>query len=123
MSDPSVVVLGAAAGPRLEAFREALARLRKPAAFVSYEAFLTNPATLENVLSPNTILRFDSPDGDEASRYALNQLGAEAAAKAGFAIFEGRALNCLMEHYGAVGSLFGWFVQPCGRRCVGECSR
>ena len=105
MRQPPIVVLGAASGPRAEAFRAALARLGEPPVeFLSYERFLGDPALLADMLQPGAIVRFDSPDRERASLYALYRAGAEAAALAGFPVFTGPALDGILDRRGPIGS-------------------
>ena len=84
MRPPLIVVLGAATGPRAEAFRAALSRLVQPQAeFLSYERFLRNPGALAALLQAGTIVRFDSPDRERESLCAIYQAGAASAAAGG----------------------------------------
>lgn len=99
-----IAVLGAAAGPRADSFRAALSRFGSCAAFFSYDAFLRQPEALEAALSPEAVLRFDSPDRETASLKALYRLGTVAAAEAGYAVLEGSALDARLAEPGAIGS-------------------
>lgn len=100
-----IVVLGAATGPRAEAFRAALTRFRMPpAAFFSYDSFLERPDAFEAALLPGAVLRFDSPDREIASLKALHRLGAAAVADAGYAVLDGAALDRQAGQPGAIGS-------------------
>jgi hypothetical protein len=102
---PPIVVLGAATGPRAEAFRAALSRLREPPAeFVSYERFLRHPGALAGLLQAGTIVRFDSPDRERASLCALYQAGAASAAAGGYTVLTGPALDQILDRRGPIGS-------------------
>jgi hypothetical protein len=100
-----IVVLGAATGPRADAFQAALKRFgRAPAAFFSFDRFLSQPDAFEAALRLGGALRFDSPDRERAGLIALYRLGAETAAEEGYAVLEGNALEARLAQPGAIGS-------------------
>lgn len=102
---PPIVVLGAATGPRADAFRAALTRFGSgTAGFFSYDSFLAQPDAFEAALRPGTVLRFDSPDRETVSLRALYRLGAGAAAEAGFAVLDDAALDTALAARGAIAS-------------------
>lgn len=105
MTRPPIVVLGSASGPRADAFRAALTRLGETdAVYFSYAQFLAAPGTFAAAVRPGTILRFDSPDRERDSLKALYQLGAASTARAGYTVYEGVALDELLDSRGAIGS-------------------
>jgi len=105
MKPPPIVVLGAASGPRTEAFRAALARLGEaPAEFLSYQRFLGHPSLLAGMLQAGAILRFDSPDRELACLRALYEAGAGSADIAGFPVFTGPSLDRILHRRGPIGS-------------------
>lgn len=100
-----IAVLGASSGPRVEAFRAALANLgRPPAEFISYDQFLQRPSVLKTLLRQGTILRFDSPDRDVASLSALYKSGADKASDAGYTPLSTDALDRAISVRGHIGS-------------------
>jgi hypothetical protein len=100
-----IVVLGAASGPRAEAFASALAKLGRPAAhFLSYAQFVESPERLATLLGPNGLLRFDTPDRDPADLAALYALGLEEAKRQRIATLEGEALAHAVTTKGLIGS-------------------
>jgi hypothetical protein len=103
--DQPIVVLGAATGPRAEAFRAALTRFgRAPATFFAYDRFLAQPEDFEAALRPGAVVRFDSPDRERTGLIALYRLGADAAAAAGYAVLDGATLEARLAEHGAIGS-------------------
>jgi hypothetical protein len=104
MTIPPIVILGATTGPRVDAFRAAVARLGGQATFVGYDHLADDERTLEAALQPGTVLRFDSPDRERASLLALYRAGTADAAEAQYPVLADADLERVLDRRGAIGS-------------------
>lgn len=74
-------MLGNPESPRIKYFQAALLQLElAPATVVAYQGWLTTPHVLEQVLTPQTILRIESPGRNFAVEKLILAKGATAAA-------------------------------------------
>lgn len=80
-SFPNFVVLGNSDSPRIHAFQTALMGLKlTPATVIPYQDWLTTPQILDQVLTPQSILRIESPGRNFLVEKLILAKGAEAAA-------------------------------------------
>lgn len=99
------MILGPEGGRRVKLLSEAATRAGLTDLHsVSYAAFAENPSALARLLTPQTWLRFESPDGDPGAFRALYIAGGMDAQRARYPVFRGARLEQMLATMGALGS-------------------
>lgn len=105
MSLNKIVVLGPSGGRRLAALAEAAKRQGVDAVVpINYAEFVQQPAAFAATLTPQTWLRFESPDENVPAFRALYAAGAGQALKLGYPVLSGTALESALTKRGMLGS-------------------
>lgn len=105
MTGRQLVVIGATEGPRAEALRGALAKLRLfEAKFIGYDVAAADPSILEDAITRGTLVRFDSPDRSPAQIAALYRAGSGAAEASGIHVLSNSEIETVATSRGLVGS-------------------
>jgi hypothetical protein len=110
-----IVVIGRPGDVRIIGLQTALRELgMRPAVLVMYADWLAGRVHLDDVLTPDSILRIESPDRDFATERALLQLGATIDDPEGtYRRFSREALDALTDDKGALRPSRQWYLGYC----------
>lgn len=105
MSLAKIVILGPSGGRRVEAIEQAARRHGVDTVLtVNYADLARSADALAEVLSPDTWLRYESPDGDLDAFRALYGAGASISEERGYSVLHGAALQDVLETPGSLGA-------------------
>ncbi|WP_299410684.1 STM4014 family protein [Acaryochloris sp. IP29b_bin.148] len=111
---PHFVVLGNPERPRIQYFQTALRQLGlAPATVIAYQDWLTQPHRLEHVLTPQTILRIESPGRNFTVEKLILAQGVTAAAAEASPWIDAESALALPEQPGRILYPRQWYLGFC----------
>ena len=113
-SPVSTLLIGVPGSRRTQLFQEALSRAGMPAAtVVSFIDLLSEKTTISDLVSPETVVRFDSPGKDFETERALLHAGFETASEEHFACVTHEEIEGLEFERGRILYPRQWYLGLC----------